>query len=88
MCEKFFCNLRHPKNCKYHTRFGYCKFGISCSFLHVNTDKRDVETLKKDLAYVIKLLNAKDNQIEALEMKANKMEDNFRVFSPVQHIVP
>ena len=88
ICEKAVCDIsncksRHPNNCKYHTRLGFCRFGTSCSFLHFNSVKdSDIETLKKDLTNIVKLLNAKQNPIEALEIKVNEMHGQLQVLSP------
>ena len=82
MCDKSSCKFRHPSNCRYYTRYGYCTFGTSCSFLHVNSERySDIETLKKDLIYINELLNAKENKIKALEIKVNHIEGQFQVFS-------
>ena len=71
-CDKN-CQDRHPKSCRYHVRFGRCKFGSSCSYLHCDsasvndTLANDVEELKKALAQVMQILEAKENQIQKLE---------------------
>ena len=71
-CDKN-CQDRHPKPCRYQARFGRCKFGSSCSYLHCDsapvndTLANDVEELKKALAQVMQILEAKENQIQKLE---------------------
>ena len=56
-------------------RFGRCKFGSSCSYLHCDsaavndTLASDIEELKKALKQVMQIREAKENQIQKLEDK-------------------
>ena len=78
LCDRLTCPFRHPKLCKYHSRYENCVFGTSCSYLHVYKEN-EIETLRKDLNNVLALLNAKENEIKALEVKVTKLECQFQV---------
>ena len=34
LCEKRCCPKRHPRICRYHLEFNFCKFGSFCLYLH------------------------------------------------------
>ena len=74
------CQHRHPKACLYYLRFGRCRFGTRCSYLHPDLDQRnnslasDVEQLKKALEEVVKSLKTKENEIRKLEAKVHTLE--------------
>ena len=72
---------RHPRPCTYYTRYGHCKFGTNCFYLHVDSLKEtEIENLKKDLNKILTLLNAKEKEMKALEEKVNQIEGKVKTF--------
>ena len=47
-CESLNCAKRHPKDCRYFSKFKRCKFGSFCLFSHEHTDVLN-QTKDKDL---------------------------------------
>ena len=80
MCNQNSCTERHPKPCFYFSSNRFCKFGISCSFLHQSPApencelKNNIVKLKEDLQLVITSLNIKDIEIRKLEEKVTELE--------------
>ena len=35
------CRYRHPRLCKYFSRFGHCKYGEGCAYSHVIENKNE-----------------------------------------------
>ena len=89
MCNQNSCTERHPKPCFYFSSNHFCKFGISCSFLHQSPApencelKNNIVKLKEDLQLVITSLNIKDIEIKKLEEKVTELESqlNNKAFS-------
>ena len=73
-CENLNCAKRHPKDCKYFSKFKICKFGSFCLFSHKHTDVLN-QTKDKDLEAKTIML---EKHIEKLEEKINEGNDNLR----------
>ena len=81
LCDKSTCTSRHPKHCRFYTKFSLCKFGTSCSFLHVDTaEGNDIEQLKTDLKHVLDLIKGKEIEMKALEDQVNMLESRMAGF--------
>ena len=68
-CDSKDCNERHPKICRYFNSNQVCKFGSTCSYLHV--------TLKEKGE--IFLLNSKVNQLESLIKSMSQKIDKLSI---------
>ena len=62
-CDIQKCNLRHPINCKFYTKYNYCKFNL-CAFLHMEK-KNSIENLHQENKSMQK-------KIDLLEEKLDK----------------
>ena len=82
-CDIINCSRRHPKMCRnFGNNFRPCKFKEHCSFRHVSLSAAnqvilEVPTMNDKIQYLDKLINEKDEQIEALEHRITLMEDNY-----------
>jgi hypothetical protein len=77
------CLLRHPKNCKYYTNYGRCKFD-PCAYKHIdnqNTFERNTqenEIIKAKLKHIeeqLKELNEKEIETKLNMEKLKKIEE-------------
>ena len=54
-CDINYCNLRHPRICKYFASQQFCKFGHKCAYRHVkvqqksDTDTQNIQKLEREL---------------------------------------
>ena len=73
-CSKLDCELRHPRNCRYFSKYAYCKFGEYCKFKHeelrnsgkdkeIDNLKSEIETLRKDIEEKETAIQNKDDEI-------------------------
>ena len=76
-CQRYNCDKRHPKQCKYFIKFGQCKFSFSCSFVHeeifpVNRQHCDSRNDKKACESSMDFLeeDLQKQSIDATEMEA------------------
>ena len=66
-------------------RFGFCKFGIDCSFFHptpIESDldiTKDVKKLKEYLDNVLDSLKIKESEIKRLEERINMLEKRNQI---------
>ena len=90
-CNGKDCTERHPKTCKYFKTNQVCKFGMSCSYLHV-TLKEGGEIFQltskvNDLESLINSMSQKiDNLTKELEVVKTKKETNANEMSSEQTI--
>ena len=72
-CEKIYCKnkleceFRHPKQCKYFEKFGQCKFGIFCAYLHQKPAwEVRVENMEMELQNLKSKIKNLNDQIKSL----------------------
>ena len=74
-CNGKDCNERHPKTCKYFNSNQVCKFGKTCSYLHVTLkEKGDIFQLTRKVNQLESLIKSMSQQIDKLiiELKVVK----------------
>ena len=77
-CPMVGCPLRHPKNCKFFSIFGICKFGEHCAYLH--------RSLRDDT--IAKLVEQKDKlqaEVATLVGRVDRLEKFILSFSSQKH---
>ena len=80
-CPMVGCPLRHPKNCKFFSIFGICKFGEHCAYLH--------RSLRDDT--IAKLLEQKDKlqaEVATLVGRVDRLEKFILSISSQKHSSP
>ena len=66
-CDSKDCNERHPKICRYFNSNQVCKFGITCSYLHVTLkEKGDIFQLTSKVNQLESLIKSMSQQIDKL----------------------
>ena len=78
MIENCKSKLRHPRPCKFFKRYGKCKFGKDCSFLHTPSKnlEKEIESLKNEL---------KQKDVELIEVKNKLHEIEKKVDTIMRH---
>ena len=78
-CESSKCNKRHPRNCRFFEQYQMCKFGLYCSFKHVQRIdmNAEVESLKSNILKLEKEVNEKDTRVFILEEKVKEFENTI-----------
>ena len=72
-CNPSKCDKRHPRLCKYVSKYGRCKLGSICAYSHENHHrKNENQRLEKKLDELIVMVTKKDDMIVMCE---NKIED-------------
>ena len=80
-CDVQSCDLRHPKHCKYHLKYGFCKFN-ACLYKHEKiglNSTTDTDNLFITLRELIEEKDAKivslSRSLEILEQRVKKLEE-------------
>ena len=84
-CNSTSCNLRHPRNCKFFTLFGYCKFSEDCAFKHTLTKshsefktlKEQLETLTNTITEMNQVMDHIKNELEIFKSE-RKLEGELQ----------
>ena len=71
MCFGSDCQQRHPRKCRYFSKYSYCKFGEYCKFKHdENIDiNKDIADLKSEIKVLKKVIEAKKAEIKEKILK-------------------
>ena len=90
-CSGKDCSERHPKTCKYFTSNQVCKFGLTCSYLHVTLkEKGDILQLTSKVNQLESLIKSMSQQIDnltiELEVVKTKKEINTNEISSEKEI--
>ena len=88
-CKGKNCSERHPKVCRYFNSNEACKFGATCSYLHViNKEKGDICQLTSKVHELESMIKSMSQQIEdltiELEVVKTKKEINSNDISTEQ----
>ena len=75
------CQQRHPRKCRYFSKYNYCKFGEYCKFKHDeninNNNERDIANLKSEIEALKKVIKAKEAEIKEKNLEIKQcFEDN------------
>ena len=85
-CNDSSCQLRHPQVCKFSLRYGRCKFGNNCAYLHLNIleFKQKLQFLENE----IEKINNKIVELESVRYTAKEKEMPTMVTSlPTKSII-
>ena len=74
-CNPSKCDKRHPRLCKYVTKYGRCKLGSICAYSHDDLKtKNENERLEKKLDELIAMVTKKNDIIEDLLQRNREKE--------------
>ena len=79
-CKGKNCSERHPKVCRYFNSNEACKFGATCSYLHViNKEKGDICQLTSKVHELESMIKIMSQQIEdlAIELEVVKTKNQL-----------
>ena len=80
-CDKYCCDKRHPKPCRYNTTYKMCKFGTFCKYLHL-------ENVKVGDNCEIKQLQEKILQLENELIRDKHPDWKHNKIDQTKHCVP
>lgn len=66
------CTKRHAPICKFFSRFGRCKFGLGCSYLHQHLYSANLESLFNEVEYL-------KSQNQLLQSKLENLENEIQL---------
>ena len=73
-CNQSKCEKRHPRLCKYISKYGSCKLGSICAYSHDDHNRKNENRLEKKLDELLAMMKKKDDIIDDLIHK-NKEKD-------------
>ena len=80
-CSISYCNLRHPRKCRYYLEFHYCKFGSFCKFSHEIEEseetKKEIEILQKEVKRLENNIKLMEAEIQNKSKEIKRMEEAF-----------
>ena len=79
-CDSKDCNERHPKICRYFNSNQACKFGITCSYLHVTLkEKGDIFQLTSKVNQLESLIKSMSQKIDKLTIELEVVKSNKEI---------
>ena len=85
-CDDKTCEKRHPKLCKFYAYYKRCKFTVYCRYKHCDKEPENIQTLKKKVKDLEKIILDNKTVIETLVKKVNKLEIVKESSESVQNI--
>ena len=73
-CNQSKCEKRHPRLCKYISKYGSCKLGSICAYSHDDRNRKNENRLEKKLDELLAMMKKKDDIIDDL-MQKNREKD-------------
>ena len=78
-CLQENCIKRHPPICRFYSRFGRCKFKLSCSYLHLSSNfpelEKEISILKKE----VDCLKAENEILNSLVTRLERLENEIKL---------
>ena len=80
-CTNIECSYRHPRLCKYFSRFGHCKFAEGCAYSHIMEKRSEkVAELEKELNELKEeMTKMKQAMSENMEKEVNDIKEDIRM---------
>ena len=80
-CTTNGCRFRHPRLCKYFSKYGHCKFGEGCAFSHTLDNKNiKIESLEKEVTELKEaMMKMKQELSEKLDKEVSETKEDIRM---------